>query len=460
MRRGVGGVAAAVGCALLAQATPAAAQDPTAARDAALGAPLGTSIGTPINEAEVRDASLGAPRPVDRAPFTPMARSELGRAGQGVDGLRPVPPTLGRGLRLGNGIALSPFYRGGVFYDSNVFRAPAELAVDDIELTNALGIDLAIIRPALTLEVGYVANHRAFLENSDITALEHRARLSFAAVGPVVSGRLRADVAWLERPDDPRFARGSVKRTIYDLGGVLSIGLTRTIALQPEAFANYQEFRTERMAFADNASYGGNLLVALSPRAPVTVLAGVGYRELNYTHDDAVAPDLRIFSLIGGVELHLLRTLTGQARVGYDWSEVTERRNYPAEADPPSGLTAAVNLRWEALRTTALSLEILRQIDFGTTTSPVFLTRATLGVEQALPLRLGLAVRASYEEIDAVAGLRDRITGYMLAGGIGWSPRPWVQVGVQGSHLIREGGGGTRGDFDVTRIGVMLTLRY
>ncbi|MCO5165870.1 MAG: outer membrane beta-barrel protein [Planctomycetes bacterium] len=446
--------AAGAALALLSAHPAVAQQDPTAARDAALGAPLGPQLGTPINEAEARDVGLGDPRPTDRAPFTPPARTELGRAA----GDPTVPQALGRGIRLANGVALSPYYNGAAVYDTNIFRSPDGFATDDVELRNTLGLDLAIVRRTFSIEAGYAATHRSFVQ-SDLSMLEHRARLMVAGVGRVVSGRLRADFGWLERPDDPRFASGVVKRNVLDVGAAMDIRLSRSFGLVPEALLSYQLFRSDRLSQATNISYGGNLLAAFSPWGRITLLAGVGYRELNYLDDQALAPDLRILSLIGGVELRFSRTITGQARIGYDWSEVTERRAFPQDADPPRGFTAGVNLRWEALRTTALTLQLLRQIDFGVVNTPLFLTRVAVGVEQALPLRLGLALRASYEDFEPVRNVRGRVQGYSFAGGLGWAPRPWFQLGVEASHLIREGGA-ARGDFDVTRVGVTLTLRY
>lgn len=448
---------------LLASVGPATAQT-AAERDAALGAPLGVSVGTPVNEAEVRDVAVGAPRPVDRAPFTPFSRSELARPGLYADAMRPVPPALGQGLQLSRSVRLSPFYRGGVFYDSNVYRDASGQEVDDIELTNTLGVDLAVVRRRFELEVGYAGSYRTFVDQEDVSNDEHRARLNFAAVGRAVSIRARGAVAFLARPDDPRFNQATVERRIYDGGAALALRLTRTISLLPELFASYQDLRGDELERADNATLGGNLLLSLSPRGRLAFVAGFGARELVYTNDDAaIAPDLRIYSLILGVDARLLRSITGQMRVGYDWSEILERRGFPEDEDAPAGFVANGALRWDVLRTTALILDVTRQVDFTTTTSPVWLTRVGLGLEQALLPSLSANVRVSWEEIEAIAGVRGRLRSTFFSAGLGWAPRPWVQLGVQGSYLTRDGGGdggGGSGDFDVTRFGASLTLRY
>ncbi len=451
--------------ALLLAAAPAAAQT-AAERDAALGAPLGTAVGTPINEAEVRDVAVGAPRPVDRAPFTPFARSELGYAGQGSDALTPVPPALGQGLRLSRNLTLSPFYRGAAFWDSNVFRDPDDQAVDDVELLNTVGVDVAYVGQRIELEAGYAGTSRMFVDQ-DTWSDEHRARLNFAAVGRALSIRARGAFAWLARPDDPRFTGATVKRTVYDAGASVAVALTRTISLLPEVFVAYQDQRNEEFDYADNASYGGNLLVALSPRGRVAFVAGVGVRELIYTNSsEARAPDLRIYSLIVGVESRLTRSITGQLRLGYEWSELLERRSFPQDEDPPSGFVINSALRWQFLRTTALVLDATRQVDFSTTTSPVWRTRVGVGIEQALLPTLAATVRVAWDEIEAIDGSRGRIRSTFVSGGLAWAPRPWFQVAVLGSYLTRDGGGGGDdgagggGDFDVTRVGVNLTLRY
>lgn len=445
--------------ALLLAAGPARGQT-AAERDAALGAPLGTALGTPINEAEVRDVAVGAPRPVDRAPFTPFSRTELGYAGQGTNALTPVPPALGQGLRLSRYVTLSPYYRGGAFYDSNVFRDPDEQAVEDVELINTLGIDLAVVGRRFELEAGYAGSSRVFVDQ-DSWSDEHRARLNFAAVGRAASIRARAALAWLARPDDPRFARATVKRSIYDVGGAVAVRLTRTISLLPEVFGSYTDLRTEEFDFADNATYGGNLLLSLSPRGRVAFFGGVGVRELIYTNSqEARAPDLRIYTLLVGIESRFTRGITGQVRVGYDWSEILERRSFPEDEDPPTGFVTNAALRWQLLRTTALTLDATRQVDFSTTTTPVWRTRVGLGLEQALLSTVGATLNVAWDQIDAIDGGRGRVQSWLISGGLAWAPRPWFQVGVLGSYLTRQAAGAGGGDFDVTRVGLNLTLRY
>lgn len=433
---------------------------PTAApaQDAAAGAPAGAGIGVPVNQAEVRDTALGAPLPSDRAPFTPPATSELGAMRNGADPVRALPTAVG--LRLGRNITLSPFYRGAVFYDSNVFRDQDDQAVDDVELTSSVGVDLTIVRRRLELEAGYTATRREYVDLGQETT-EHRARLRLAAVGRVVSTRLRADLGILSRPDDPRFNQASVDRYIYDLGAAMAIRLTRTLSLVPEVFGSMQDYRDIDFDYADNLTYGANVLVGITPRGRVTFVVGGGVREQLYTDDAAIADDLRIFSVITGMEVRFLRSLTGQVRVGYDWSEVIDARDIPDDSDdPPSGLVTSANLRWQAVRGTAFTFDASRQITFTTGRSPVFTTRFGVGVEQALLPGLAIFARASYEDQDPVDGDQGDLSSVFLTAGTAWSFRPWLQLGADVSYLARASNSSSGGDFDVLRVGAALTLRY
>jgi hypothetical protein len=91
----------------------------------------------------------------------------------------------------------------------------------------------------------------------------------------------------------------------------------------------------------------------------------------------------------------------------------------------------------------------------------VWRTRLGVGIEQALLPTLAATVRVAWDEIESIDGSRGRIRSTFVSGGLAWAPRPWFQLGVLGSYLTRDGGGGVGGgDFDVTRVGVNLTLRY
>lgn len=444
---------AALAVALWLLAPPAAtAQD----LDAGAAVPQGAGIGVPVNQAEVRDTALGAPLPSDRAPFTPPATSELGGPQAGADPVRALP--TGVGLRLGRNISLSPYYRGAIFYDSNVFRDEDDPA-EDVEVTNTVGIDLTIVRRRLELEAGYAATRREYIDLGQDTT-EHRARLRLARVGRDLALRLRADAAVLSRPQDPRFDQVSVDRHVYDVGGALALRLTRTLSLVPEVFGSVQDFRDVDFDYADNVSYGTNVLVSITPRGRITLFVGGGARELIYTDDSAIAPDLRIFSVFTGVELRFLQSFTGAVRVGYDWSEIIDRRAFPDDEDPPSGLVTSANLRWQALRGTAFTLDASRQIGFTTGRSPVFTTRVGVGVEQALLPGLAVFARASYDDIDPVEDDQADFSSVFLSGGVAWSYRPWLQLSGGASYLARSAGSSGDGDFDVLRVGAALTLRY
>ncbi len=254
--------------------------------------------------------AVGAPRPVDRAPFTPFSRTELGEYSVATELVAPVPPALGQGLRLSRNITLSPFYRGGAFYNSNVYRSPSNLAVEDVELLNSVGLDGAVVGRRFEVEAGYIATSRGYVDQ-DIWNDEQRARLNVAAVGRSISIRARSAIAWLARATDPRFDRPTVKRTIYDVGASVALRLTRTISLVPEVLGSYLDFRTQEFDYADNASYGGNILLSLAPRGRVALIGGFGVRELIYTNSSAAtAPDLRIYSVLVGLESRLAMAVT------------------------------------------------------------------------------------------------------------------------------------------------------
>lgn len=434
----------------LAPLAAASAQDDAAA----LGTPQGAGIGVPVNQAEVRDTALGAPLPSDRAPFTPPATSELGAAQSGADPVRALP--TGVGLRLGRNISLSPYYRGAIFYDSNVFRDEDD-PTEDVEVTNTVGVDLTIVRRRLELEAGYAATRREYIDLGQDTT-EHRARLRLARVGRDLSLRLRADAAILSRPQDPRFGQVSVDRHVYDLGGALALRLTRTLSLVPEAFGSVQDFRDVDFDYADNVTYGTNVLLSITPRGRITLFVGGGVRELIYTDDAAIASDLRIFSIFTGAELRFLQSFTGSVRIGYDWSDIVDERN--PDEDAPSGFVTNASLRWQALRGTAFTLDASRQIGYSTGRSAVFTTRFGLGVEQALLSDLAVLARVSWDDVDPVDDDQADFSSVFLSGGVAWSVRPWLQLSGGASYLVRSAGSSSDGDFDVLRIGAALTLRY
>lgn len=420
-------------------------------------------IGTPINEAEVRDAALGGPEggsAADRAPFTPMATSELGRGGQGLDPVRPLSPNTGTGLKLTPWLQVQPWVRNATFYDSNIFRAPEGEEVADVEITNTIGIDVAATTRRTELDIGYTATLRTWLDSNG-TADEHRGRLRFAAVGRLLSARARLDAGLLSRPDDPRFTGAAVDRFILDAGGSLAINLSRNVSLVPETFASYQDFRGGQFDRNDTMSYGGNLLVGLSPGGRVTVLLGGGYRELRYTSDDAIASDLAIYSAILGLELRL-RRLSGQVRVGYDWSRIIDERQ-AGDEEPPRGLTTGIALTWQALRLTTVTFDVTRGINFTTTATPVFTTRAGVTITQQLPLQIAGTARLMYEVFEPSGG-GDSVDSVFGALGLAWEPRRWLQLGVEGSYMTRDGGGGGAGgfggEFEVFRLGAVVTLRF
>lgn len=444
----------AVTLSLLAPLAAASAQ----VGDPAAGVLQGAGIGTPVNPAEVRDTTLGAPLPSDRAPFTPPATSELGSPHNAPDPVRALP--AGVGLRLGRSISLSPYYRGAFFYDSNVFRSSDQDAIEDVELTNTVGIDLTVVRRRLELEAGYAATRREYVDQG-LDTTEHRARVRLALAGRTLSTRLRADAALLSRIDNPQFAnQATVDRYVYDVGAALAIRLTRTLSLVPEVFGSMEDYQDEDFDFADFTTFGTNVLFAITPRGRVTFFVGGGVRDQLYTDDDAIAPDLRIFSVITGAEVKFLRSLTGQVRLGYDTSQILERRDFAEDEDPPSGMVGYVNLRWQALRSTAFTLDASRQITFTTSSSPIFTTRFACGVEQGLLPNLVVFGRASYEQQDPVEGDLNEFSSIFLTAGTSWELRSWLQLGAAVSYLTRASRATTDGDFDVLRAGAFLTLRY
>lgn len=461
-RSHAGGIVVTV--ALLAASTARAQGlgDPLNAPASGGAAPAGTTpaaetpqLGTPINEAEVRDAALGAGLPSDQAPFTPPATSELGAGRQGLDPIRPLSPNTALGIKLSPYVRVLPWARNATFHDTNIFRAPAGEEVSDIEVTNTVGVDVIMQSRRLELDLGYTGTLRTWVDESE-TVDEHRARLRFAAVGRLVSARARADAGWLARPDDPRFAGATVDRLVFDAGATVSVLLSRNVSLVPETYGTFTDFRERDLDRSDNLSWGGNLLLGLSPGGRVTILAGGGARILLYPGEDAVADDLRIYSAIIGVELRL-RRLTGQIRVGYDWSEVIEERG--GDDDPPRGFTTGIALAWQALRLTTISVDVTRGITFSTTSEAVFMTRAALAVTQQLPLRIAGTARVAWDLYEPTDDDQDPTVGVFGALGLAWEPRPWLQLGLEGSWFSRDNQGAA-GDFEVLRLGAAITLRF
>jgi hypothetical protein len=453
------GAAMTIG-ALALLAVPARAQDglapSAAARDAALGAPIQVQLGRPVNEAEVRDTAVAAPSPLDQAPFTPAAQSELGRAGQDEDAIRPSARPVGYGVKLSPWLIVAPVARSFALYDTNVRRATSGLEQADVELTNSIGADAVAATRRFQLTLGYLASFRNFIRLTDLNALEHRARARVAFAGRDVALRGRFDFASLERPNDPRFTTGSLNRRIWDGGLSVAIRLSRRVDLLPELYGAYEDY-TGQFDPSDHVNWGTNLLVALKPHGgrQVLFILGGGYGELRYTNPDAIAPDLRTYTALGGIEVHLRSILVGQLRLGYTWSQVTDRRQLaPGEGGPQGFVLTAIG-RWQPLRLTALFVDATRQVDFTTTNTSQLLTRVGVGLEQLLPARLGATARFVYELQEPVGAPRSQSLFASL--GVTWTPLRWLQLAVEGSYLRRTS---TLGDYDVFRIGGGLQLQY
>jgi hypothetical protein len=384
----------------------------------------------------------------------PVGRGELGRGltTQRFD-LPPGTAFQGQGIALTPWLRLRGIFRHSTFYDSNVNRAETD-EEEDFEFSNSLGLSLAAARERWSSDMGYTITVRNFLNEGGLDGVDHRLSLGGAWTGRRLTLRLNVAGGYLTRPEDPELNRGQVERFVTE--GRFSIGyqFNRLIGLMTEGTVNAQLFQDRGINDFDQLGWGGNAFLTINPNMPLSFQLGGGYRELLYLDDDTPNPDLALTRALFGAQLALPNFVSATVRVGYEISEIKERRQFPADEDPPEGFVLNGDVAWTVITGTRLSLQAARQITFSVTDSARTVTRVGGGVDQALPANVGLFARAAWEHQDRQ--VRVDIRSLRFTAGAGWTPYPWIQLGTQLDYEQRHA---RDGDYDVFRAGISLTFR-
>lgn len=389
------------------------------------------------------------PATTETPPLTPVVDAPAGTLVPPGTGQAALPSTMrdpdirgdlprGDGLRLHPRVVLRPYLRLAAVYDDNVFRTAAD-EQDDWLLEARTGVDLDLaLRRNVRAGVGYSFGYRTYVDESDLNGIDHRGHANLGMELKRIDLRLAGHWSRLDRPFNPRVteglgldAAGQLRRQNLDGLASVRVRLTDHFAVRGEGQLYTEEYRTldgpEGVEAFDNRGWAGRGILDWMVNRRISLLLGAEMREIIYTNEAAIAPDLRIYGGFGGVEARL-RRLELQLRLGYAVSEVTKTRLDPDPSEP-SGFTAALRAVWKPLRFTEVLAELSRRIDVSTTAQSEVDTRFGVEVRQGITREVALFLRAAYEHHDRTRGPTLHV--FRVSGGPSWRPLPWLTLGVE-----------------------------
>lgn len=389
---------------------------------------------------------LPPPATAAAAPSTmrdPDLRADLPRG----DGLRPHPR-----------VVLRPYLRLAAVHDDNIFRTPTSEDEDWIlEARTGVDLDLAL-RRNVAASVGYSFGHRTYADEGDLSGTDHRGRAALTMELKRVDLRLAGTWSRLDRPFDPRVTQalglpdgGQLRRQNFDGLAALRVRLTEHFAVRGEGHLTSEEYRSldgpEGVEAFDNRGWIARGMVDWMVDRRISLLLGAEVREIVYTNEAAIAPDLRIHGGFVGVEARL-RRLDLQLRLGYEAATVTRTRLDP-DPPEPEGPTAALRAVWRPLRMTEVLAELSRRVDVSTTAQSEIDTRFGVELRQGLTRQVAFYVRAAYEHHDRTRGSTLHV--FRLQGGPSWRPLDWLTLGLDVGWTGWRSSGS---EVDATTVGV------
>lgn len=402
---------------------------------------------------EERGEALREARPI------PAGRTELSGLGGGAAGFFGLADRdlIGqRGLRLTPWLVVAPVLRAEAAYDSNVFRARSNTTdpeESDIELTGSVGLTL-VARPTrqVYLALAYSLLYRTFAQESGINSVDHFVRLEGSWTARRWGIGTSLTVADLSRPNDPRFGGAQVGRLSVEGQFSGQVQLHRRIGLRSEQ--SVQMFDYDDQDTLDQLSFGVNLLVTVQATRTITVLAGAGVREIQYTDSAATNPDLRLFSPVLGMEMRLSQRLVLTLRAGYEIGQITDDRGQTG-LEEPAGPVIAAGMSWQITPRWRVSGDVTRQITAAVVGSSQTITRFGAEVRRRIGQRMEAYARGSVE-LQEPEDSNDDLLALRADGGLDWRIKDWLTIGFYVSYLDSQAD--QRGDFSVFRAGVVLTL--
>lgn len=344
-----------------------------------------------------------------------------------------------RGIQLSPWLSAHPYARFSAHYESNVFRSVEDPVADGI-LEAQAGIVLTIRPgPRLSASVGYSIAQRTYIDNSELSGTDHRAFATLGYRTRRIELSIRGSIAYLFRPIDPRLdtdddgiadSGGGMRQ--LDANGLASllVRLSRRFAVRGEGQLTYADYtpddeENEAIERFDHQGWTGRGILEVAITRTVSALAGAEVRDLLYTSDQAIAPDLRVFGVFAGGVVRG-RLIEGELRVGYEQSAILEARQDP-DPDELGGPTLALRLGWQATPLTLVSFEASRRIEFSTGISSQIASRLLLEVRQGLTRTVDVFGRIGWELREGQD--QDDLYTYRLGAGISWRILDWLTVG-------------------------------
>jgi hypothetical protein len=371
-----------------------------------------------------------------------------------------------RGIQLSPWLTAHPFARFSAHYESNIFRS-VEDPVSDGVLESQAGIVLTIRPgPRLSASVGYSIAQRTYVDDSELSGTDHRAFVALGHRTRRVELTLRGSAAYLFRPIDPRLdtnddgvadSEGGVRQLDANALASLLVRLSRRFAVRGEGQLTYADYtpddeENEAIERFDHQGWTGRGILEVSITRTISALGGAEVRDLLYTSDQAIAPDLRVYGVfVGGAVRGPV--LEGELRIGYEQSSVLKARLDP-DPDEPGGPLLALRLGWQATPRTLVALEATRRIEFSTGISSQVASRLLLEVRQGLTRTVDVFGRIGWELRQSDA--QDDLYTYRLGAGISWRILDWLTVGSDAGWDRFERG--SNDPADALRIGCWVML--